>query len=95
MHDREDRIAVCVKVSINQKNRMDAGVSFHIEIHWVSDLPILGIACVTVGVEPGFLKCDNVPIIGICCIENVRLGGLGFMGILLPDSELLQECQGM
>jgi hypothetical protein len=45
---------------------------------------------VTILVNPRFLQGNNIPVLGVGSVEDIVLGSLGFMYILLPDSEFLQ-----
>ena len=63
-------------------------MAFHVKICRIDDPPILCAARVSIAIEPRFLQGNDVPVIGVSIIKNIRVGCFGLVGILLPDSEL-------
>ena len=52
-------------------------------------MPVLGASGISKTIDPGFLKVQDVPVIGVGRIKYVGLSCLGLVYVLLPDSKFL------
>ena len=53
--------------------------------------PVLGTSRVSETVKPQLLKGYDVPVLGICGVEDVRLRRSRFTHVLLPNSKVMWE----
>ena len=61
-------------------------LAFYVVITWVYYTPILGASGISKTVDPGFLKGQDVPVIGVGCVKHIGLSCLRLVYILLPNS---------
>ena len=89
--DVELRVSICGDVGVNHDYGAGAGSIVEEVGGGVDDSPVGRTACITEGIEPGFLDGYDVPVLWAGCFEDVLLCIFGFVSVLLPYTEFARE----